>query len=304
MTLPPRPLGPPGLPRLGALPPPGSGRPDATAALDELRVLVVRADETIDVLEERIELLVRACALASLTVPGVTVTVYRFEISGTTVNVMRYVAGKVVTDRPLAQAVQVTVFRFYEGVRVRDESHVALTKPVARPDLVAALRQALYLMHHFHADFVNEPVLAQIFPSPQTLRTGGGDVAGTDAMKAFQRQESRRKAHLEQVRILLAAVAPTLALVRRAHDAAVGLGGVQLNDLFSPQGRAIRMVALAAKSNPGAVGVLAEVLAAVAALEGHLAAEAEGAVLEAASIPVGQLHQTLRRHPLLKDLAI
>lgn len=255
-----------------------------------------KARALIEKLEPRIELLIRACQAARLPMPGVEVPTFRHPLPPNADKILEYLTARLGEDAPLAQGVQVAIYRFQQVL-------LATAFGDQQTDL-EQLRRQVFFLTNLSAEFKDDAILAMLFPAPQ---------ARQGVLKAVQRSpEELKRAQAAREEVVRKATALGQGLAPRMAIAALALEVLDkglthnVTAIFSPQGRQAKMIAVAltgdaatAERLRAAVDQFERLKVLVADLR---AGRADLEDLRPVAIPLGALGTTFAAHSLLKDL--
>jgi hypothetical protein len=123
-------------------------------------------------LEPRVELLIRACLLSNLPVNGpATEEDYVYPLSPRSEQLVNYLVGAMPPDPELSKRVMGAVLQYQGAVRVLEVAELQLLAKMLADAHVTALRTALFFLSRFGEQFRHDPMLAQVFPQPQTVQS-------------------------------------------------------------------------------------------------------------------------------------
>ncbi|MFN3431749.1 MAG: hypothetical protein ACK46X_17575 [Candidatus Sericytochromatia bacterium] len=221
---------------------------------------VAKAEALIESLEPRVELLMRACLAARQPIPGVTVGQFRHHVTPNTQKIVVYVTRAIQVKPPLAQRVQVAVFRFHEAVGVVERARSGLAEGELEPGILEELKLKFYYLANYHEEFKIDPVLTQVFPPPQEpaarasvsgpLKGGSGQIQAPSQELLQQRHALEGTYH--QAQQIVAELAGHLAFFSRGVEAAEqGKTGNLGTAIFSDAGtKRLLAFAKAVKEDP------------------------------------------------------
>lgn len=289
-------------------------RPGTAALMDPdglkaaVEGLLAKGSQTIQNLEQRIELLIRSCQAAGLAMPGVKVDVLKHPMSPKSDQIIGYLSEVLKTNQTMARAVPVVVYRYQDAVRVSNAAANAVMVNALQPAILEELKLKLFYLSRFHEEFKDDPVLSQLFPAPQTATsTIQKSAAGTMPLSMADRLKAKQasQAVLHKAEILSANLAPKMEVIKAVLENLEAPKGLNLGAMFTPQTRQARMIAMAIGPNRALVASLKQAYT----LHGKLAealkeARKSGEVepLKEIAYPLSQLAHTCRQQPMLKDL--
>lgn len=276
------------------------------AFLAELAALVARGRKEDQQFGARIGILWSACEEAGIAVPGVETWLYvHAALPGADV-LCDYLVTAMPDTPPLAQAVRVAIFRYKELLDTLDRAQHALDRGAAAPILAEQLRQKLFFLGHYYEDFQGDPVLKALFPAPKVVATAGvPSLRGTPLPKPPDDQKEAREAAIARARAQLQAVAFGMARVRKVLGMIAGGPTLKVADLFTPEARATRLLALSLPSSPVTLAKVQDAEALQARLEGAIAALEKGGapdLVRELGERLAALPLAFRQDPLLRDL--
>jgi hypothetical protein len=260
-----------------------------------------KAKVSIDTLEPRMELLLRACRSANLPVPGVGHVAYKHPLSPKGEQIVGYLTVMLTTKPDLSQEVQVAVFRFYEAIRLSTAALTAMEVNQLQQEVLEELKLQVFYLCRFHEVFKGDRVLAQLFPAPQT------GVAARPPMSAVERLKFKkaREEVLRKAELLKASLAPRMATLLQTVEMIEKGNALDLRGMLTGSTRTARLLALGIGTSPDLVERLKEARSLYGQLEQQLEeAKAGGEVepLKDTIYPLSRLALTCRSHPLLRDL--
>lgn len=273
----------------------------------QAREMLAKAQEQLEGLEARIELLLRSAEKGGLNVPGVEFGDYKHPLSPKGEQIIGYLAGVYAANQEVARAVQVGVFRYHDAVasaaRLRE---AADGDEDMQPGMLEDLRLKMFYLTRYHVDFKGDRVLAQLFPAPQNMSAIPGMAKGTVPLSNVERlkQKQLRDAVLHKAEILRAGLAPKMEVVKTTLEM---LDNPRLNigALFTPATRSARLIALGMGGNQELKDKLRETHRLFGVLEEQLGAARNGGDFEPLKetiYPLGRLALDCQRHALLRDL--
>ncbi len=288
-----------------------AARPDTPAATGGPR-LEDEARRLLALIEERMELLWRACDQAACPVPGVADLPLRHPVSPAGERFVGYLAERLAPGSDLARAVPVALYRYREiGDAVSHFSDAAVGLPPGLPPREPLgeekLRRGLFYLGNLHAEFKQDPALARLFPPPRTV-----DYVIPDAPKplpggsADERLRVRKAAEeaVRKAQDLVRWLAPRLAAIRAAIDRARTAVVSTPGDLFTPEGRQATRLVLELAAYPALIPPLEAAIAQHQRLEallptGPLPPGFDPEPLRELALPLGQLPVMFRNNKLL-----
>lgn len=275
----------------------------ATEALrEQTEDALNKAKASIETLEPRMELLLRACLAAGLTVPGVGQTTFRHPLSPKGEQIVGYLQG-VIKNRPdISKEVQVAVFRFFEAVRLAGAAQAALEVRQLQQSTLEELKLHVFYMCRFHEVFKGDRVLAQLFPPPQSSQaTKAAPQSAVDRL----RQKKQREEILRKAEILRANLEQRMGLLVRTLEMIERGTALDLRAMLTGSTRTARLLALGIGTSPELVDKLTEAKRLYDQLGKQLdEAKAGGEVepLKETIYPLSRLAISCRANPMLKDL--
>lgn len=287
-------------------------RPGTAALMDPAGLkaavegLLAKGSQTIQNLEQRVELLIRACQAARVPMPGVTVDVFKHPMSPKSDQIISYLTEVLKSNQNLGRAVPVVVFRYQDAVKVSNAAANAVMMNTLQSAILEELRLKLFYLSRFHEEFKGDPVLSQLFPPPQTAtstiaKPGTAPLSMADRLKAKQAQQ----AVLHKAEILAANLEPKMEVIKAVVENLESTKGLNLGAMFTPATRQARMIAMTIGSNKALVDQLKQAFALHQQLQEALKeARKSGEVepLKEIAYPLSQLAHTCRQQPMLKDL--
>lgn len=224
-----------------SIPAPLEGDGPLSAYRRERDLLLAVAHRILGMLEPRVELLHRACADAELAVPGVGGMLYVHTISANATRIVEHLSRVIALEPRWARTIQIAIYRFVacqEAVRALE---ALANQAVPQPELLDTLRQHLYMLQNFHADFVGETVLSQLFPPPRKVAVGGGKPTAAPTPPAPSPVDEQA---LKRAAELVASLRPAMVIARLVLSGLERRGTIGLKDLFEPTSRAARVIVL------------------------------------------------------------
>ncbi len=290
-----------------ALPHAARGTPSADPRLiEELDTLIARGRKADGQFGARIQLLFMACQQARLPVPGVSELPMTHDLPPGSAAMTGYLVAQLPSSPRLAQAVRVAIFRYRELLDQLDRADEARAAGKVAPLLLEQLRQKLFFLGHYYEDFQSDAVLKALFPAPRVVDRAKAPAAGQPSpTRSPDDPHEVREAAIARGRTLLAALGPGMARIARVLTMVDGGPTLKLTDLFTPDARETRMLALTLPSNPDALAMLREAHQRWTRLGQALAALEKGGTAEAVrqlGEGLAELPLACRQNPLLRDL--
>lgn len=289
---------------------PGGTRPllDPSALKAQLEDVIAKAKQSIENLEPRIELLLRACRNQDVQVPGVEDRELRHPLTPKGEKILVYLEKILRTNPAIGREVQVASFRFREAERALEAAIDGMEQQLLHSGLLEELRLKLFYLSRFHEGFRADPVLTQLFPPPEpaagnTSNTGG---TGSAALSNVDRlkQKQAREALLMKVETFSSGLAPKMEVLNLALEM-LDKPGLNIGALFTPATRQARMLAFGLGSEKALLAQLREACALYGKLQSQLAEARRGGdtdPLKETIYPLSRLTIACRQHALLKDL--
>lgn len=213
---------------------------------------ISKAQGLIGVLEPRVELLMRACEVANLPIPGVEAGNYRHTVSPNSQKIVTYLSRAIVHKPALLQRVQVAVFRFHEAAAIIARVESEMAGEELEPGLLEELKLKFYYLQHYHEEFKIDPVLTQVFPAPQdaaprVVKAASGQISPAELAQQRQVLDGA----YQQAQQTVAALAGHLALFMKGVEMAQQNKTGNLGGLFSdPATKRLLALAKAIKADP------------------------------------------------------
>lgn len=213
---------------------------------------VEKAQGLIGALEPRVELLMRACELARVPIPGVEAVGYRHSVTPNTLRIVNYVSRAIVHKPALLQRVQVAVFRFHEASAIIARVQAEMVNEDLEPGLIEELKLKFYYLQNYHEEFKIDPVLTQVFPPPQdapprTARAASGQISPAELAQQRQALDGA----YQQAQQTVATLAGHLALFMKGAEMAEQNKTGNLGGLFGdPATKRVLALAKAIKGDP------------------------------------------------------
>jgi hypothetical protein len=260
-----------------------------------------KARLSIETLEPRMELLLRACRAASLPVPGVGNVTYKHPLSPKGEQIVGYMTVMLTSKPELSQEVQIAVFRFYEAVRLCGAVMAALEVNQVQQEVLEELKLQVFYLCRFHEVFKGDRVLAQLFPAPQT------GVAAKPPMSAVERLKYKkaREEVLRKAELLKASLAPRMATLLQTLELIEKGNALEIRGMLTGSTRTARLLALGIGTSAELVQRLQEARSLFDQLGKQLEeAKAGGEVdpLKETIYPLSRLAISCRSHPMMRDL--
>ncbi len=277
---------------------------DPDALRDQTRDILEKSRASLETLQPRIELLMRACLNARLQVPGVGEVEFRHPLSPKGEQIVSYLMGTFAARPEVAKEVQVATFRYYEAARQVEAVQAALDVDQLRQQMLEELKLKLFYLSRFHEVFKADRVLTQLFPPPQTVTVGPGEDKKLSTVERLKQKKLREEV-LRKAEILHGSLAPKMDQLNTTLDMIDKGGAIDIKALITGSTRAVRLIALGIGTSPQLVGHLREAKRMFELLAQQLE-EAKGggevAPLKETIYPLSRLAITCRAHPMLKEL--
>lgn len=279
---------------------------DPGSLKSQVEALLAKGNGTLQNLEPRMELLIRSCGACGLPLPGVDYGAFKHPVSPKGEQIIGYVAGVLKTNQALARQVQVAVFRFQEASKAVDTATASVAAGTLRPEILEDLKLKLFYMSRLHEEFKGDPVLAQLFPPPQTMtgplkRPGTAPLSMADRLKAKQ----ARQAILHKAEVLASKLGPKIEVVKLTIEA-VEKPSLNIGQLFTPATRQARLIAMSLGNNKELVDQLRQAVTLYEKLQKMLpdarTSEDDLEPLKDVIQPLSQLALTFKQNAVIKDL--
>lgn len=280
--------------------------PDALRAQTE--DILEKSRSSLETLQPRIELLMRACQNARLPVPGVGQVEFNHPLSPKGEQIVSYLMGTFASRPEVAKEVQVAAYRYYEAGRMVASVQAALDTEQLQQQMLEELRLKLFYLSRFHEVFKADRVLTQLFPPPQTVAPGMAAAKSAQALSTVERlkQKKIREEILRKAEILQASLGPKMETLTQTLDLVEKGGALDIKALITGSSRTARLLALGIGTSPQLIDQLREAKALYAKLGQQLteAKKDDGDVnpLKETIYPLSKLAITCRAHPMLRDL--
>lgn len=297
----------------GLLNQPGGTRPlrgatkpliDPEALKAQTADILEKSRSSLETLQPRIELLMRACLNARLQVPGVGEVEFKHPLSPKGEQIVAYLMGTFAARPEVAKEVQVATFRYYEAARQVAAVQAALDVDQLRQQMLEELKLKLFYLSRFHEVFKADRVLTQLFPPPQTITPGQGDDKKQSTVERLK-QKKLREDVLRKAEILHASLAPKMEQLNQTLDMVDRGAALDIKALITGSTRSIRLMALGIGTSPQLIEQLREAKRLFEQLGAQLEeakAGGEVAPLKETIYPLSRLAITCRAHPMLKEL--
>jgi len=270
--------------------------------------ILEKSRASLETLQPRIELLMRACNNARLPVPGVGQVDFNHPLSPKGEQIVAYLMGTFASKPEVAKEVQVAVYRYYEAHRLVASVQAALESGVLEQQMLEELRLKLFYLSRFHEVFKGDRVLTQLFPPPQTVSAADAAAKSAQALSTVERlkQKKLREDVLRKAEILHASLAPKMQTLAQTLELVEKGGALDIKALITGSSRTARLLALGIGTSPQLVSQLREAKALFEQLGTQLeeAKKENGDVspLKETIYPLSKLAITCRAHPMLRDL--
>jgi hypothetical protein len=275
--------------------------PDAVLA--QTKELVGKARATVESLEPRVEILLRACQTATQDVPGLGVVAFRHPLSPKGDQIVAYLASSILNQEIWRKEVHIAIFRFYEAERLIRIAQGELERHHPQQRTLEELKLLIFYLCRFHEIFKNERVLAQLFPAPQTVQVQQS-AASSNPIERLKRKKQRDEI-LNKAEILRASLTPRMQTLITTLDMIEKGTILDVRALLTGTTRTVRLIAMGINTNPELVNKLKEARELFKQLETQIKeAKAGGDVLPLKDIifPLSRLAVTCRQNVLLRDL--
>lgn len=263
-------------------------------------------EETLEAYGARVELMYRACTAAGIAVPGVEALALQHEVPPGGEMVMGYLKSTLPLKPELRKAVLIAIYRFSETRQLALAARRHLALGIVQVGVIEQIRQQLYYLGRYFADFQQDPVLVCFFPPPKVVTTAAPAPGGwSSARQAESDAAAVREQTIQRADAWAAWIAPRMARVETVVAIATQSTPLSFKELMTPQGRQARLVALSLAGQAEVVARLATGVKAFEALQAALqAAHAGGDTtgLPALVATVDELAFACRQDPLLRDL--
>lgn len=281
---------------------------DPLALRQQTEEILEKSRASLETLQPRIELLMRACQNARLPVPGVGAIEFQHPLSPKGEQIVAYLMGTFAAKPEVAKEVQVAAYRYYEAGRMVASVQAALDSSALQQPMLEELRLKLFYLSRFHEVFKSDRVLTQLFPPPQTVTPGEAAAKSAQALSTVERlkQKKLREDILRKAEILQASLAPKMETLAATLDLVEKGGALDIKALITGSSRTARLLALGIGTSPQLVGQLKEAKTLFEQLGKQLEeAKKEGGdynPLKETIYPLSKLAITCRAHPMMRDL--
>lgn len=277
---------------------------DPDALKEQTRDILEKSRASLETLQPRIELLMRACLNARLQVPGVGEVAFKHPLSPKGEQIVSYLMGTFAARAEVAKEVQVATFRYYEAARQVEAVQAALEVDQLRQQMLEELKLKLFYLSRFHEVFKSDRVLTQLFPPPQTVTAGQGDDKKLSTVERLKQKKLREEV-LRKAEILQGSLAPKMEHLTQTLEMIDKGGALDIKALITGSTRAVRLIALGIGTSPQLVEQLREARRLFETL-GQQLEEAKGGgevtPLKETIYPLSRLAISCRAHPMLRDL--
>lgn len=277
---------------------------DPEVLREQTRDILEKSRASLETLQPRIELLMRACMNARIQVPGVGEVEFKHPLSPKGEQIVAYLMGTFAARPEVAKEVQVATFRYYEAARQVDAVQAALEVDQLRQQMLEELKLKLFYLSRFHEVFKSDRVLTQLFPPPQTVTTASGETKQMSTVERLKQKKLREEV-LRKAEILHGSLAPKMEQLNLTIDMIDKGGALDIKALITGSTRAVRLIALGIGTSPQLVEQLREAKRMYEQLGQQLEeakAGGEVAPLRETIYPLSRLAVTCRAHPMLKEL--
>ena len=277
---------------------------DPEALKAQTAEILEKSRASLETLQPRIELLMRACLNARLQVPGVGEVEFKHPLSPKGEQIVAYLMGTFAARPEVSKEVQVATFRYYEAARQVEAVQAALDVDQLRQQMLEELKLKLFYLSRFHEVFKSDRVLTQLFPPPQTVTAGQGEEKKLSTVERLKQKKLREEV-LRKAEILQGSLAPKMDQLNATIDMVEKGGALDIKALITGSTRAIRLLALGIGTSPQLIEQLKEAKR-MYELLGQQLEEAKGggevAPLKETIYPLSRLAMTCRANPMLKEL--
>lgn len=283
-----------------------------TGLKTQLEGTLSKAGRLVSNLENRVELLVRACQEANIPIPGVRAWQFKHPVTGQGRKIISYLEKMINLKPDLARQIQVAIFRFQEAMDVIKMARAKLRSAQATPATLEEVKLKFFFLAYYHEEFKTDPLLTQMFPPPDepAIPQGTGAIRGTGNLAmpdSVGRYKAKREHVANKAHLLVRHLQPGFDRIKHlleSHPREEKPGSNTLIDRLNPLQHMERAMVKNLRDDPKAIKHIRSAFQLFGQMKEQIVEVRKGAKYEPLAEVMeymGNLLGVWHQHPILKD---